>query len=79
MPILRVENYFAGSDFSTEEPLVVTRAESSIKYPVLALLIFSAVLLVVGIIIGFVLIRKRTKYEPIDVNAQTTTLNDKGD
>lgn len=68
MPILRVENYYndaAGT--TTESPKMQPPHETNIKYPVLGLLIFSVLVLVVGIIIGFVLIRKRTKYEQVSV------------
>lgn len=75
MPILSVENYYTDTDLEAESPSVQTVAESSLKYPVLGLLIFSVLVLVIGIIIGFVLIRKRTKYEQVNVH-QTETVQD---
>ena len=68
MPILSVENYYTDAFGNTEEPFVQTRGESSLKYPVLGLLVFSAIILIVGIIIGFVLIRKRSKYDAVEIH-----------
>ncbi|PCJ23993.1 MAG: hypothetical protein COA94_07690 [Rickettsiales bacterium] len=79
MPILRMESYLSGPDGAgSTGNNSIEKSESNVKYPVLGLLIFSAALLILGAIVAFMVMRRRSKYDMVQVRSTSDVAKDDG-